>query len=266
MAQIEIVLEKQLLTIQNREVISSGDVNYDSCRFEFDGSWEGYIKTAVFYQEKQKVYYAVLDNEDKCYIPAPAIVKASPLYIGVFGVLGNKILTSSMDSIPIVEGAVSGEEIDVEPSETVFAAIVAHYQVILDAITEENRSLEETHKLIAEQNRILETINAFDVMEVVSRIDDVEEKITVHNDLARELIEREIILRNVAIHFTDGVCEIRNEMITDESLCDVYFDEYSYEFAAKALIIVSSYAGYLRITCSENIEEELNADILVRRY
>ena len=53
MAQIEIKLEKQLLTIQNREVISSGDVNYDSCRFEFDESWEGYIKTAVFYQEKQ---------------------------------------------------------------------------------------------------------------------------------------------------------------------------------------------------------------------
>ena len=110
MAQIEIKLEKQLLTIQNREVISSGDVNYDSCRFEFDESWEGYIKTAVFYQEKQKVYYAVLDKEDKCFIPAPAMAKASPLYIGVFGVKGNKILTSSMDSIPIVEGAVSGSE------------------------------------------------------------------------------------------------------------------------------------------------------------
>lgn len=266
MAQIEVVLEKQLLTIQNREVISSGDVNYDSCRFEFDESWEGYIKTAVFYQEKQKVYYAVLDNEDKCYIPAPAIVKASPLYIGVFGVLGNKILTSAMDSIPIVEGAVSGADVDIEPSDTVFAAIIAHYQVILDAITEENRLLEETHKLIAEQNRILATINAFDVVEVASRIDAVEEKMSIHNDLARELVEREVILRDVAIRFTEGVCDIYNELITDDSLCDVYFDEYSYEYAAKALIIVSSYAGYLRITCSENIKEELNANILVRRY
>ena len=266
MAQIEIVLEKQLLTIQNREVISSGDVNYDSCRFAFDESWEGYVKTAVFYQERQKVYYAVLDNEEICYIPAPAIVKASPLYIGVFGVKGNKILTSAMDSIPIVEGAVSGEEVDIEPSETVFAAIIAHYQVILDAITEANRELEETHKLIAEQNRILETINAFDVVEVASRIDEVEEKMSIHNNLARELVEREIILRDVPIRFTEGVCEIHNELITDESLCDVYFDEYAYELAAKALILVSSYAGYLRITCSENIKEELNADILVRRY
>ena len=163
MAQIEIKLEKQLLTIQNREVISSGDVNYDSCRFEFDESWEGYIKTAVFYQEKQKVYYAVLDNENKCYIPAPAIVKASPLYIGVFGVKGNKILTSSMDSIPIVEGAVSGAEVDVEPSETVFAAIVANYQAILDTITEQNRSFEEAYRLLTEQNALLEKLNAFEI-------------------------------------------------------------------------------------------------------
>lgn len=266
MAQIEIVLEKQLLTIQNREVISSGDVNYDACRFEFDESWDGYIKTAVFYQEKQKVYYAVLDNEDKCYIPAPAIVKASPLYIGVFGVMGNKILTSAMDSISIVEGAISGTEVDIEPSDTVFASIVANYQAILDAVVEQNKSLDETHKLLAEQNRILETINAFDVIEVDGRLDVIEEKMNQHNNLAQELIDREVILRDAVIQFTEGVCEIQNELITDESLCDVYFDEYSYELAAKALIMVSSYDGYIRLTSSENIEETLHADILIRRY
>ena len=266
MAQIEIVLEKQLLTIQNREVISSGDVNYDSCHFDFDESWEGYTKTAVFYQEKQKVYYAVLDKEDKCYIPAPAIVKASPLYIGVFGVLESKILTSSMDSIPIVEGAIAGTGVDLEPSDTVFAAIVANYQAILDAVTTQNQSLEETQKLLAEQNRILETINAFDVVEVADRLDVIEEQMLLHNDLARELIDREVILKNVTIKFTEGVCEIQNELVTSDSLCDVYFDEYSCEFAAKALIMVSSYDGYIRITSSENIEEELHATILVRRY
>lgn len=266
MAQIEILLEKQLLTIQNREVISSGDVNYDSCRFEFDESWEGYIKTAVFYQEKQKVYYAVLDKDDMCFIPAPAIAEASLLYIGVFGVLGSKILTSSMDSIPIVEGAISGTGVDFEPSDTVFAAIVANYQAILDAVTAQNQSLDETNKILAEQNRILETINAFDVVEVADRLDVIEGKMDLHNNLAQELIDREVILKKVAIRFVEGVCEIQNELITEESLCDVYFDEYSCEFAAKALIMVSSFNGYIRITSSENIEEELNADILVRRY
>lgn len=266
MAQIEIKLEKQLLTIQNREVISSGDVNYDSCRFEFDESWEGYTKTAVFYQEKQRVYYAILDNENKCYIPAPAIVKASPLYIGVFGVLGNKILTSSMDSLPIVEGAISGAEVDIEPSDTVFAAIVASYQAILDTITKQNQSLDQTKEILKEQNRILETINAFDVVEVSGQLLVIKENMILHNKLAQELIDREVILKNIPIRFVDGECVIQNELITDESLCDVYFDEYSYEFALKALILVSSYDGYIRITSSENIEEELRANILVRRY
>lgn len=266
MAQIEIVLEKQLLTIQNREVISSGDVNYDACHFTFDESWEGYIKTAVFYQEKQKVYYAVLNKDDTCFVPAPAIVKASPLYIGVFGVCGSKILTSSMDSIPIVEGAISGTGVDFEPSDTVFAAIVANYQAILDAVTKQNQSLEETQKLLSEQNRILETINAFDVVKVADRLDVIEEQMLLHNNLAQELIDREVILKNETIQFTEGVCEIQNELVTADSLCDVYFDEYSCEFAAKALIMVSSYDGYIRITSSENIGEKLNANIIVRRY
>ncbi len=151
MAQINILLEKQLLTIQNREVISSGDMNYDSCRFSFDEAWADYIKTAVFYQDKRSVYYSVLDKEDNCIIPAKALSKASPLYIGVFGVLGNKVITSTMDSISIVEGAVSGTELEIEPSDTVFAAMVAYYQVILDAVAEQNNLLKEANERIAEQ-------------------------------------------------------------------------------------------------------------------
>ncbi len=53
MANLDMVLEKQLLTLRNREIISSGDVNVDSCRFVFDGEWEGYTKTAVFYQDRR---------------------------------------------------------------------------------------------------------------------------------------------------------------------------------------------------------------------
>ena len=171
-----------------------------------------------------------------------------------------------MDSIPIVEGAISETGVDLEPPDTVFAAIVANYQAILDAVSTQNQSLDETHRLLAEQNRILETINAFDVVEVSDQLVVIREQMILHNNLAQELIDREVILKDVAIRFTEGVCEIQNELITDESLCDVYFDEYSFEFAAKALIMVSSYDGYIRITSSENIEEELNATILVRRY
>lgn len=181
MAQIEIRLEKQLLTIQNREVISSGDVNYDSCKFEFDEAWQDYIKTAVFWQNKKQVHYAVLDREDKCIIPAMALVKAGPLYIGVFGVSGNRIITSTMDSISIVEGAASGTELDIEPSDTVFASIVAYYQVILDAVAEQNAILERVNASLAEQLDIAKS-------ETVKRVESVYEETTAKLEEARKLL------------------------------------------------------------------------------
>ena len=75
MANLDMVLEKQLLTLRNREIISSGDVNVDSCRFVFDGEWEGYTKTAVFYQDRKDVQYAVLDSGNRCVIPAASMAK-----------------------------------------------------------------------------------------------------------------------------------------------------------------------------------------------
>lgn len=257
MAQIEIILEKQLLTIQNREVISSGDVNYDSCRFEFDESWEGYIKTAVFYQEKQKVYYAVLDNEDKCYIPAPAIVKASPLYIGVFGVLGNKILTSSMDSISIVEGAVSGAEVDIEPSETVFAAIIAHYQVILDTIVAQNRSFEEAYKLLDKQNEWLLELNAFDIEPLEHRMSNMEIRLASYgeviekektevNELLQQIKKQSFIIRGVEISFDEnGEFRLENELVDENCLITAYFDAISIEESLEHAIYVESHNGYI---------------------
>lgn len=277
MAQIEIISEKQLLTIQNREVISSGDVNYDSCRFEFDESWEGYIKTAVFYQEKQKVYYAVLDNENKCYIPAPAIVKASPLYIGVFGVKGNKILTSSMDSIPIVEGAVSGAEIDIEPSETVFAAIVANYQAILDAITEQSRSFDEAYRLLTEQNALLEKLNAFEIAPLESRMSSMELTLGSYGEIIKaekaevdalllQIRKQSFVLRNVEVTFDEnGEFRLENEMVDENCIVNIYFDPISVEESMGHWIFAESQNGYIHFISTSGFTGTLNCTVEVRR-
>ncbi len=288
MAQIEIALEKQLLTIQNREVISSGDVNYDSCRFAFDESWEGYIKTAVFYQEKQKVYYAVLDNEDKCYIPAPAIVKATPLYIGVFGVLGNKILTSSMDSIPIVEGAVSGAEVDIEPSETVFAAIIAHYQTILDAIAEQDRSFleavseqnqkfDEAYQLLESQNEFLLKLNAFDIEPLEFRMSAMEIRLGEYGSvieeekaevdrLLQQIRAQSFIIPDVEVNFDEnGEFRLENELVDENCICTAYFDAISIEEAIGHTIFTESCNGYIHFISTSGFGGSLNCTIEVRR-
>lgn len=265
MAQIGILLEKQLLTIKNREIISSGDSNYDSCKFTFDETWNGFTKTAVFYQDKANVQYVVLGNDDTCMIPAAAMAKEGRLYIGVFGISGRSVLTSTLDTIDIAEGAISGETVTTEPTDDVFLAIIAQYQRIVELMAEYEETAEQFNIRMAEQNAILETLNAFDVVEISQRLDVIEDRMISYNNVANAIMNREIIIRDVPIKFTDRKCTIENEAITADSLCDVYFDEFSYELAAKALILPVSYDGYLELTSSIDIKDELTANILVRR-
>lgn len=266
MATIGLKLENQLLTIQNQEIIASGGSNIDKCEFTFSDEWGGFVKTAVFYQDKTHTHYAVLEADDTCMIPAEAMAKEGNLYIGVFGINSSKVLTSTIEKFYINEGAISGEEISTEPSDDVFLSIIAQYQKIVELMHQYEKTAEQFNENIQEQNKILESLNAFDVGEITERLNAIEERMVAYNNLAQSLIDREVILRDVPVKFVDGVCEIQNELITSESLCDVYFDEYSYELAAKSLITVSSYDGYVRITSSVNITEELNTNILVRGY
>ncbi len=266
MAQIEIILEKQLLTIQNREVIASGDCNYDKCAFTFDEAWEGYIKTAVFYQKKQKVYYAVLDNEDKCTIPSPALTEAAPLYIGVFGVMGNRVITSTMDSISIVEGAVSGMEVDVEPSSTVFAAIVANYQAILDAITEQNRSFEEAYQLLQTQNAFLEKLNAFEIEPLENRMSAMELTLNNYGSVIDTIRNLTFLIKDVEVVFDENnECRIEDERVDEGCLCTAYFDAISVEEALGHAVFVESHNGYVLILTTTNLRDPLNCTIEVRR-
>lgn len=266
MAILNLKLEGQLLTKQNNEVISSGDVNVDSCQFEFDKSWEGYTMTGVFYQNKDKIYYSVLDGNDCCVIPAAAMQDEAPMYIGVFGINGKSILTSTVESINIQAGAISGGKVDLEPTDDIFLSIIANYRAILEKMEEHNAAADNFNRLMLEQNRILEALNAYDVADVMTRLENIEDKITSYKNTVEQILNREFIMRNVTIQFVDGSCRIENELVNPNCLCDVYFDEYSYEIAAHALILATSHEGYIQISSSIEIKEELTANILVRRY
>ena len=266
MAQIEILLEKQLLTIQNREIIASGDVNVDKCIFNFDEVWEGYTYTAVFYQDKTNVQYAVLAKDNTCVIPSAAMMKAGRLYIGVLRTTSRTTLISTMLILATKGGVISGHNFPNDHTDDVFLAIIAQYQRIIDMMADYEQTAEEFNVRIAEQNSILETLNAFDVVEIAKRLDEIEDRMLNYTNIAIEIRNREIVLRDISIKFTDKVCRIDHESFTESSLCDVYFDEYSYELASKALILPVSHNGYIEITSSEDISDELNANILIRRY
>ncbi len=266
MARLEIVLEGQLLTIRNQEVIAGGDVNYDSCAFSFSQEWEGFVKTAVFYQDKKNVQYAVLDSRDSCLIPSAAMAREGNMYIGIFGISGSKVLTSTVERFYIRQGAVSGDAVSTQPSDDVFLAIIAQYQRILESMREYDDTANQFRATMEEQNKLLETLGAFDVAEVKNRLDVIEDRMVSYANVAKEIKDREVVVRDVSVKFTDRVCRIENEAFTSSALCDVYFDEYSYEAASKALILPVSYDGYLELSSSIDITDDLTASILVRRY
>lgn len=265
MAQIKLLLEKQLLTIQNMEIIASGDSNFDSCIFTFDSSWDGFTKTGVFYQDKSNVQYAVLGNDDTCMIPAAAMVRAGRMYIGVFGVKDTAVVTSTLATIDIKEGAISGGNVSTEPTDDVFLAIIAQYQRIVEMISQYEATAAQFNIRMAEQNAILEVLNAFDVVELMQKLELIEDRMINYTNIAKEIMAREIVIRDVPVKFVNKVCKIENDVITTDSLCDVYFDEYSFEIASKALIMPVSYDGYIELTSSIDIQDELTANILVRR-
>ena len=157
MAQIKLLLEKQLLTIQNQEIIASGDSNFDSCKFIFDESWDGFTKTGVFYQDQANVQYAVLGNDDTCMIPAAAMARAGRMYIGVFGIKDTAVVTSTLCTIDIKEGAISGGNVSTEPTDDVFLAIIAQYQRIADLMGQYEKTAAQFNTVMTEQNNILET-------------------------------------------------------------------------------------------------------------
>ena len=170
MAEVRIKVEGQLLTVLNQEVIASGNVEYDTCSFEFDRAWQGYVKTAVFYQDKTKVQYAVLDSDGTCAIPAAAMAGEGNMYIGVFGVSGPKVITSTVERIYIRQGAISGETVSAEPGDDIFLAIVVKYQQVIEQMKAYDMKMEEFMELMG-------TLNAYDVADVLKRLTDAEGKL-----------------------------------------------------------------------------------------
>lgn len=114
----------QTLRLTNTPVIASGGVNEDYITFEFCSLWDGFAKTAVFYNDRS-VSYQVLDLQDTCVVPAAALSEKGALHISVFGFNAEGVIrTSEVLRYEVVEGAVVSIP---EPEASVYEQIMAQY-------------------------------------------------------------------------------------------------------------------------------------------
>ena len=81
----------QMIAFTERETLVSGTVNKYRAEFEFDDSWDGYTKTAVFRADSfgHITSREVLLAGDACPVPHECLIAGALLRVGVYGISGD---------------------------------------------------------------------------------------------------------------------------------------------------------------------------------
>ena len=104
--------EKNLLTIQEKETLTSGSVNVSLVRFSFSADWDGLDKIAVF-QALGESRSVLLDHTNECMIPWETLKRpGANLFCGVYGTReGEIVLPTVWCSLgKTLPGTVPGED------------------------------------------------------------------------------------------------------------------------------------------------------------
>lgn len=123
--------KKNVLTVNQREVVTSGSVNVYEVQFQFDSEWDGLEKTAVF-QAGDCTVSTLLDKTETCIIPWEVFQDAKrTLYAGVYGTKNDNVVLPTIwaNCGEIKPGVTQGENTQ-PPTPDVYSQIL---QVAKDA-------------------------------------------------------------------------------------------------------------------------------------
>lgn len=127
MSTIKVLVNEQSLRVINGPKIASRGVNENVVEFEFDESWDGFGKTAMFYKEfhEENVYQSIIDSDGIASVPHEATDTECKMCFGVVGTKGNVIYTTEIVKYNIVKGVpISGSESE-PPSPTIYQQMLS---------------------------------------------------------------------------------------------------------------------------------------------
>lgn len=132
------------LFVENLTV--SDSVKFDTVKFTFPDSWNGYTKTVVFKTEDEKTINVVLDmvnplcvNENECYIPHE-VIKSPCFYLSVFGVLGDSVATTTQVRVPVLQSGYAVGDEPKEPTPTEYQQLInlaSQTKIIAETVRED---------------------------------------------------------------------------------------------------------------------------------
>lgn len=147
MSEIHASVTDQQLKIVKSPVLASGGVNEVKVVFNFCTKWEGFEKTAIFYRDTDKIYHAILNENDICILPWEVYAESGTFYIGVFGEKGDIRRTSTVVKYKVGKGGFATEDMmPNEPTPDVYSQIIEMYQ--------ETKALAQEAKELAQEAQV----------------------------------------------------------------------------------------------------------------
>lgn len=148
MTIIRLSVNGQRVAITQRPVIASGDRNSVKVQVDFDSEWNGYAKTAVFYQDEDNVYRALMDENDECIVPWEVLAYEGTMYLGIMGVKDDARKTTEVVRYIIKKGAWSFSFKPSDPTPDIYDTFLAEVQRMREICEETS----ESERLFEERN------------------------------------------------------------------------------------------------------------------
>lgn len=204
MSMLKVACEDQRLYLLESTTIASGGVNETKVEFNFCPKWDGYVKTAVFYQKVGDAYYTKVGTDNTAVIPWEVTKNPGFMYFGVFGVKDGISRTSEVMAVRIVPGAITAETVPTDPTPDIYIQFLSEYAIIREMM------------ITVEQNTAASASNA---------------KQSENNALAAEthVGEMKTEVKTLVNGFDTHVGEMKTEIDTFKDNCKTEIDEFTEE-------------------------------------
>lgn len=132
MSTLYLKTDEHLLSRSSQPILSTGSVNVDKISVDFDSTWSGYAKTAVFYHKKGNYKYGVFSTDNTVTIPASVLEETGELNIGIFGTKTDSQITTSIIKYIIKEGTFTEiGSVEPEPDPDVYSQLMNNYAYVI---------------------------------------------------------------------------------------------------------------------------------------
>lgn len=141
MSILKLKTSEHRLMIAEKPVITAGSNNIDRIEVEFDSTWDGFSKTAIFINEENKASYSIFAG-DTAMVPVSILKNSGEIMIGLFGINALSQMTSGLIRYNVKAGQVI-EEAMPAPSENVFRQLMNAYAAVEQQLKDVYSNIEQ---------------------------------------------------------------------------------------------------------------------------